>query len=101
MIYSTVKIICHRGREQLRKYARLVERKGYPVRMLKIKTITMSAVYTLQGKVEYWKIVQQLQELYEPEIFHAVGFIREGIHHTVYKSGKVIVTGIKKTWITK
>ena len=95
MIYSTRKIICHGGKEQLRKYARLVERKGYPVRMLKIKMITMSTVYTLRRKVEYWKIVQQLQDSYEPEIFHAVGFIREGIHYTVYKGEKVIITGIK------
>ena len=57
--------------------------------------ITMSAVYTLRGKVEYWKIVQQLQGPYEPEVFHAVGFIREGIHYTLYKSGKVIIIGIK------
>ena len=65
--------------------------------------ITMSAIYTLHGKVEYWKIVQQLQGSYELEIFHAVGFIREGMHYMVYKSGKVIVTGIKslKTWITE
>ena len=61
----------------MRKYARLVERKEYLVRMIKIKTITMSAIYTLRGKVEYWKIAQQLQGLYKPEIFHAVGFIRE------------------------
>ena len=78
MIYST-------GKEQLRKYARLVERKRYPLRILKIKTITMRAVYTLGGKVEFWKIVQQLQGSYEPEIFHTVGFIREGIHYTVNK----------------
>ena len=39
--------------------------------------------------------MQELQGLYKPEIFHAVRFIREGIHYTVYKSGKVIITGIK------
>ena len=50
----------------------ILERKGHPVRMLKIKMITMIVVYTLRVKVEYWKIVQQLQGLYEPEIFHAV-----------------------------
>ena len=95
MIYSTGKIICHGGKEQTRQYARLVERMGYPVRMKKIKTLTMSAVYTLRGKVDYCKIVQWMQGSYEPEIFHAVGFIREGIHYTIYKSGKTIVTGIK------
>ena len=82
MIYSTGKNICHGGKEQLKKYARLVKRKGYPVRMLKIKTITMSAVYTLRRKVEHWKIVQKLQGSYKPEIFHGIGFIREGIHYT-------------------
>ena len=55
----------------------------------------MSVVYTLRRKVEYWKIVQQLHGSYEPEIFCAIRFISEGIHYTVYKSGKVIVTGIK------
>ena len=55
MIYSTGKIICQGGKEQMRRYVRLVERMGYPVRMKKIKTLTMSAVYTLQGKVDYCK----------------------------------------------
>ena len=90
MIYSTGKIICHGGKEQMRQYARLVERMGYPVRMKKIKTLTMSALYTLRGKVDYCKIVQWMQGSYEPEIFHAVG-----LHYTIYKSGKTIVTGIK------
>ena len=78
MIYSTGKIICHGGKEQMRRYVRLVERMGYPVRMKKIKTLTMSAVYTLQEKVDYCKIVQWMHGSYEPEIFQAVGFIREG-----------------------
>ena len=95
MIYSTGKIICHGGKEQMRQYAKLVERMGYPVRMKKIKTLTMSVVYTLQGKVDYCKIVQWMHGSYEPEIFYAVGFIREGIHYTLYKSGKTIMTRIK------
>ena len=86
---------CHRGKELLRNYARLVKRKGYPVMMPKIKKISMGAVYTLCRKVEYCKIVQQFQGSYKMEIFHAVGLIKEGIHYIVYKSGKVIITGMK------
>ena len=60
-----------------------MKRKVYPVMMLKIKIISMGAVYTLCRKVEYCKIVQQFQGSYE------------GIHYIVYKSGKVIITGMK------
>ena len=54
-----------------------------------MKANTMSAVCTSNGKV------QHMHGLYEPEIYHTIGFIKDGIHYTVYDSGKAITNGIK------
>ena len=95
MIYSNGKIICHGGEDRLRKYVRLLQKMGYPVRMKKIKTFTGSAVHKLSRKPDYRKIAEYMRGSYEPEIYHAVRFIKDGIHYIVYKSGKVVITGIK------
>ena len=95
MIYSSGKIICHGGKTTLRKYVRLLQKMGYAVNLKKIKFLTGSAVYNLSGIPDYRKIAKTMKGLYEPEIFHAVRFIKDGIHYIVYKSGKVAITGIK------
>ena len=79
----------------MRKYARLLQKMNYSIRIKKIKIVTRSAVYTLSNVPDYKKIVQYCRGSYEPEIYHAARFIKEGVHYTVYKSGKVIITGIK------
>ena len=95
MLYSNGKAICHGGKDSMRKYARLLQKMNYPIRIKKIKIVTRSAVYTLSNVPDYKRIAQYSQGSYEPEIFHAARFIKEGVHYTVYKSGKVIITGIK------
>ena len=54
-----------------------------------MKANTMSAVCTSTGKV------QHMRGLYDPEIYHTIGLIKDGIHYTVYDSGKAITTEIK------
>ena len=57
--------------------------------------ITGSAVHKLSRKPDYRKIAEYMRGSYEPKIYHAVRFIKDGIHYIVYKSGKVVITGIK------
>ena len=94
MVYATGKIIHHGGKHQLRKYARLLQRLGYDVRLKHIKLLTQSATYTLPS-VDYMQIVKTMNATYEPEIYHACILKRDGMNFTIYKSGKVVITGIK------
>lgn len=89
------KIICHGPTKTLRRYARLLQRQGYFFELPKIRDLTQSGVYTLQNRPDYQSLVKHLGAKYEPEIYHAVSIKRGSIHFTIYKSGKIIVTGIK------
>ena len=94
MIYSSGKVIHHGEKNQLRKYARLLQKMGYAVRLTHIKLLTRSATYTLPP-VNYKKLVQTMNASYEPEIYHACILKKDGMCFTIYKSGKVVITGIK------
>ena len=97
MIYSNGKLICHGKKLQMRQYARLLQNLGYPIRIQNVKLVTQSAVYQMKNRVEYTKIVKIPGAVYEPEVFHAVCIKRHGVHFTVYRSGKVIITGLTKS----
>ena len=45
--------------------------------------------------MDYHKFVKIPGASYEPEIFHALGIRTKGLYFIVYKSGKVVITGIK------
>ena len=94
MVYATGKIIHHGDKHQLRKYARLLQKLGYNVCLRHIKLLTQSATYTLPS-VDYTQLVRTMNATYEPEIFHACILKRDGMSFTIYKSGKVVITGIR------
>ena len=94
MVYASGKIIHHGEKYQLRKYARLLQKLGYNVCLNNIKLVTQSATYTLPS-VNYEHLVKTMRATYEPEIYHACIFKRGRMSFTVYKSGKVVITGIK------
>ena len=52
-------------------------------------------MYTLKNVVDYNKFVKIPGASYEPEIFHALCIRTKGLYFIVYKSGKVVITGIK------
>ena len=95
LLYANGKAICHGGKDKMRQYARLLQKMKYPIRMKKIKIVTRSAAYSFRKSLDFRKIAQYTKGSYEPEIYHGLRFIKEGLHYTLYKSGKVIVTGIK------
>jgi transcription initiation factor TFIID TATA-box-binding protein len=83
------------ARKCIRQYARLLQKMGYQVKLTKIKLNTMSAVHQLSGPVNYIDIVNALQATYEPEIFTAAMLKREGVHFTIFRTGKILITGLK------
>ena len=94
MLYASGKIIHHGDKTQLRKYLRLLQKIGYHIRHYKIILVTQSATFTLP-KVNYTSLVENLGAQYEPECYHACILKRNGMTFNIYKSGKVIITGIK------
>ena len=94
MVYTSGKIIHHGDKMQLRKYARLLQRLGYAIKMDKIILVTQSATFTLP-KVNYVSLVQNCGAQYEPECYHACILKKNNMTFIIYESGKVIITGIK------
>ena len=93
ILYSSGKVIHHGEKHQFRKYARLLQKMGYPVQLTYIKLLTSSAIYTISS-VNYRKLVNTMNASYEPELYHACILKRQGMCFTIYQSGKVIITGI-------
>jgi TATA-box binding protein (TBP) (component of TFIID and TFIIIB) len=84
------------AKKDLRKYARLINKKGYNVSLGCIHVVTKSAVATLSGKLNMHEAATVLRGRYDPEIFMAV-MLRQGCtNFTCFHSGKVIMTGVKK-----
>ena len=79
------------GTQRLRRYARLLQRMGYAIRLNRVRLITASACHRLSGKIN----PASFSEGYEPELFPALMFKRDGLHFTCHLSGTLIITGIK------
>ena len=67
---------------------------GYPVSLNKVKIVKHSAVYSLINEVNYFKMRKLPGATYEPEIYHTLNIKRKRVHFTVYRTGKVVITGI-------
>lgn len=83
------------GRQRLRHYARRLQRLGYPVYLKDIKCITASASHTLSSELDIQLLAKERQILYEPELFPAANFKKDGVNFCCFHSGKVVITGIK------
>lgn len=95
-VYRTGRIIFHGlSKKDLRRYARIMQRQGHSVRLKCVKNVTTSAVYNLRKNVCYGNICKHLDgSYYEPEIFHALKIRKGKLHFIIYKTGKIIITGI-------
>ena len=83
------------AKKRVRCYAQLVQKAGYPIHLTTIQVVTMSAVYTLSQSLDLRRLTREMNGLYEPELFPALMFKRNGIHFNCFGSGKVVMTGIK------
>jgi transcription initiation factor TFIID TATA-box-binding protein len=101
-VFHTGSIMCmgnnslHGAKKDLRKYARLLNKIGYPVVLQCIRVVTKSAVATLSGKLNMTEAAEVLRGRYDPEIFIAVMLRKGNTNFTCFHSGKVIITGVKK-----
>lgn len=103
LIFSIGKINCNgpcesfsQGLKRLRKYARVIQKLGYDVRLQNVRLVTASACHKLSGKVNASSLSKSLNFSYDPELFPAVMLRRDGIHFTCHLRGTVLITGIKR-----
>ena len=82
------------AKKRMRRYARLVQKAGYPVHLSTIHVVTMSAVHALSHPLNLFKIVQELEAQYEPELFNGVRIQRDGINFTCLAPGKMTMMGM-------
>jgi TATA-box binding protein (TBP) (component of TFIID and TFIIIB) len=80
----------------VRQYARLLQKMGFNVNVSKICLQTMTLTYNLGAPlnlIDFTKIQDGVS--YEPEIFPAVMLRSSSVNFTIFRSGKVIVSGVK------
>ena len=104
LIFSNGKINCNgacsdfdSGVKRLRRYARILQRLGYVVRLSEIRLVTASAVHKLSGRINVKSLCRIQDFQYNPELFPAVMLRRQGIHFTCHLSGSLLITGIKNS----
>jgi TATA-box binding protein (TBP) (component of TFIID and TFIIIB) len=83
------------ARKRVRRYARLVRKRGWSVTLKAIKIVTMSASYRTDEPLSMNVLVRDMQATYDPELFAAAMFKRGGVHFTCFHNGKILVTGIR------
>lgn len=102
-LFRTGRILCMgnnsvvEAKKDLRKYARIIQKMDYSVYICRISVVTKSAVATLSGKLDLYCLAKFLPSSvsYEPELFHAA-LVKDGkVNFTCFKSGKIIITGVK------
>nr|XP_022316631.1 TATA-box-binding protein 2-like [Crassostrea virginica] len=102
LLFANGKVNCNgkcdtiqQGVRRLRRYSRLLQRKGCHVTLSNVRVLTVSASHRLDGRVTLERNPYDFR--YEPELFPAVMFTRKGIHFTLHLSGALLITGIKKS----
>lgn len=93
LIYQNGKMCVHGPKDSVRIYARQVQQNGYNLKIKQIDFITQSCVYYLKSKVNIAKLVNGMDAMYNPEIFHGICFKRGRFNFTVYNRVIVIITG--------
>ena len=108
MVFRTGFVCCHgtnyrEARSNLRKYARIIQKRGYPVKLDRIVLMTVSVVHDIGLPVDYATLKETISSLsYEPEIFPSGACVKLGrIHVNIFKSGKITAVGLKSEKIPK
>ena len=104
LLFNNGRVVLHgcktmqQARVCIRQYARLVQKRGYKVKISDFKLVTASLVCDVRHRVDLIKLSTEYPGCsFEPELFNAAVFKKNStIHFSVFASGKIVVTGIKK-----
>ncbi|XP_055594817.1 TBP-related factor [Uranotaenia lowii] len=105
LVFRTGKIVCTGARNEAdanlaaRKFARIIQKLGYPVRFLEFKIQNLVAVVDLRFPVRLENLNQVHGQFssYEPEIFPGLIYrmIKPRVVLLIFVNGKIVFTGAK------
>lgn len=102
LVYARGKIVCNgavldekEARLRLRRYARQIQRHGWPVNFHDVKILTMSLTHSLNGHLRLNLLKNTFAANYEPELFPGAIVSRGHVRFTCFHSGKVVISGVK------
>ena len=84
------------GVQRLRRYARILQKKGLEVELQRVKVLTASACHVLSAPLDFNALIKERCVTCEPELFPTANFQVDGITFSCFHTGKIIITGIKK-----
>ena len=102
LIFSTGKIVCTGTKNEedsrivARKFARILQKLGYPIKFLDYRITNIAASCRVNFRPNFEKIYRNQQKFvqYEPELFPALVY-RKDLTILLFKSSKVIITNAK------
>lgn len=100
LLFNNGHLICHGSksmavaRRRVRRFARIIQKCGYDVRLKHIKLVTSSAVATLGHRIDLSSIAALTDTVWEPELFNGLNFYKGKVHFSCFSTGKVVITGI-------
>ena len=102
LLFANGRMVCcgtptfQQARKAVRQYARLVQKSGYPVHLSPITLQTITLTHTCGYGINLRDFCQmQTDASYEPELFPAAMVRSDRMNFTVFRTGKVIVSGVK------
>ena len=102
IVFRTGYVFCHgsnyqHARSNVRKYTRMIQKRGYPVKLSKISIISVSVTHDIGLRMDYTTLKETFHTLsYEPEIFASGASLKLGrIHVNIFKNGKITAVGLK------
>ena len=108
LLFRNGKLILHGGksienaRKCVRQYARIIQKLGYSVQTPNLKVITITMLADLGVKINLTNIVDCFDNAsYEPELFNAALVKKNGVHFSVFQSGRVVICGVKSSHLIK
>lgn len=85
------------GVRRVRRYARILQKLGYPVVLNNVRMLSASGFHILDGPLDLSALVRERGLDYKPELFPTANLVVEGLTFSCFPNGKIVITGIKRT----
>lgn len=103
LIFSTGKCVCCGTksyvdtRKACRRFARMVQKLGFPVNYRGFSIQNIAASVTLNYRIDLEALSTQCSSkaVFEPELFPGLHYTEGKLKFVVFRSGKIIITGAK------
>jgi TATA-box binding protein (TBP) (component of TFIID and TFIIIB) len=105
LLFANGYAVCHgpatnrfEARRRLRRYARMVQKAGYPdLRVTATGLVTLSLVASVGRRLNLPDVLALVTgSTYEPELHNYLMLRTPHAHFNVFSTGKVVVTGVRK-----